>query len=538
MIDPADQNYSTNVFRVKESTHPLLQKRSLFALGKRREMGDGAVYTIYAVKDKGDKSYKVDGKVGTYTVPKTLDEKYGDLTLKDVDADAFAEIGDSAIQSAEVANVPKLSPKKDGKLEVVEVPGRGDCFFQAVAYCLLADEDFLETVDFEPWESEADLKATKDERKEKNLMKTSDAWIARLRKRVSKRATVAMYLHAREMALQTLDRNRYVKIVKKAEENKKTDDLQAGDVYKDGGHWYFVHGNGKPNEQLDERPYPLIWASSKSEKEWKKEEKTDLEAKEKDADGQGEIAGHKLVLEKCNTFKEFKAFILTSDYWADERAVEVLAKELEINILVKDVGYGVNKTGVNADRKKTVILHRTGQHFNAMRKRGTTKYVFDTNGKIVKSLTEQGGGGQDSDEENAEEVPKAKAVNSEEKVEEVSKAKERTSEEKVEEDAEEVPAVTSEDNAEVAPAVTSEDNAEVAPAVTSEDNAEVAPAVTSEEENGDTNSAVETTEISEKETKNKGVPEAVSSGGRKRSKRIKNSTVKTKKVSVHTNVPF
>ena len=503
MIDPADQNYSTNVFRVKESTHPLLQKRSLFALGKRREMGDGATYTIYAVKDKGDKSYKVDGKVGTYTVPKTLDEKYGDLTLKDVDADAFAEIGDAAIQSAEVADAPKSSPKKDGKLEVVEVPGRGDCFFQAVAYCVLADEDFLETVDFEPWESDADLKATKEERKEKNLMKTSDAWIARLRKRVSKKATVAMYLHAREMALQTLDRTRYVKIVKQSEENKKTD-LQAGEVYKDGGHWYFVHGNGKPNEQLDERPYPLIWASSKSEKEWKKEEKADLEAKEKDPDGQGEIAGHKLVLEKCNTFKEFRAFILTSDYWADERAVEVLAKELEINILVKDVGYGVNKTGVNADRNKTVILNRAGQHFNPMRKRGTLKFVFDTNGKIVKSLMGQSGGGDEPAEETDDAAEPNAAVESDEE----PAAQEA---EEAAHDAEE-PAQDAEE-----PAQEAEEPAQEAekPAQEAEEPAKEAeePAVSAEEP-------------------------AVSAGGRKRSKRSKKSSAKTKKVNVHTNVPF
>jgi len=405
MIDPTDQNHSTNVFRVKESSSTILQKRTLFALGKRRETADGADYTIYTVKDKGDKAYKVEAKVGAYTVPKSLDEKYGDLTAKDVDPDAFAEIGDSAIQSVEVVKPPK-SPKsqKDDKLDVVQVPGRGDCFFQSVAYCVLADNDFLDTVDFEPWESEEDLKASKQERR--NAMKTSDEWIGRMRKRVSKRATVAMYLHAREMALQTLDRSKYVKLVKRAEEATKTGELETGDVYKDDGHWYFVHGNGKPHEQLDERPYPAIWGDSKTEKEWKKEQDVDLQQKGKDQDGQGEIAGHKLFLQKCNTFKEFKSFILTSDYWADERAVAVLAGELEINILVKDTGYGVNaSTGVNPDRKKTVILQRTGQHFNAMHKKGTQKFVFDTNGKIVRSMTGMSGGGDDVKTDEAKVEP-------------------------------------------------------------------------------------------------------------------------------------
>jgi len=392
MIDPNDQNHSTNVFRVKESTNPLLQKKVLFSLGKRREVAEGASYTIYTVKDLGDKSYKVEGKAGTYVVPKSFDEKYGDLTAKDVDVDAFADIGDAAIQAVETVPV-KDAEKGLGKgpekgLSVVKIPGKGDCFFQSVAYCILADDKFLDTVDFEPWVSEEDLKV-KDR---KNPMKLSEEWIGRLRQMVSKRATVTMYLHARALALQTLDRKQYVQLMKEADEAVKSD--KAGTVYLDDGNWYYVHGKDKSNEQLEERPYPPIWNGSKSEKEWRKEQDADLDAKKKDPDGEGEIVGHKVFLQKCSTFKEFKKFILTSDYWADERALEVLAKELELNILIKDDHYGVNATtGMNQEMTMTIILQRTGQHYNAMYKTGTSKFVFDTSGKIVSKLTNKHGGG-------------------------------------------------------------------------------------------------------------------------------------------------
>jgi hypothetical protein len=184
-----------------------------------------------------------------------------------------------------------------------------------------------------------------------------------------------------------------------------------------------------------------------------------------------------LFLQKCNTFKEFKSFILTSDSWADERAVAVLAGELEINILVKDTGYGVNaSTGVNPDRKKTVILQRTGQHFNAMHKKGTQKFVFDTNGKIVRSMTGMSGGGDDV----------------------------KTDEAKVEPEG-------------------SDDEAKVEPEG-SDDEAKVEP-----EGSDDANSPTKV------ETK---VPAPAKKGGRKRSKRNKKTTGKTRKIVVHTDTPF
>lgn len=416
MIDPSDQNHQTNVFRVKESSHPLLQKRALFALGKRRDAPDGAVYTIYLVKEVDKGSYKVENRVGSYSVPKTFDEKYGDLTVKDVDTEAFADIGDAAIQAAETVEVPEKGNKGVvPNLDVVQIPGRGDCFFQSVAYCILADDKFLDEVDFEPWISEDDLKATSQERKQKNLMSTSDAWIARLRERVSDGATVAMYLHGHEMALQSLDRKLYVKLMHAAESPQKKSDT-AGDVYKEGSKWYYSHGPGKPSEQLDSRPYPPIWNESQSEKEWIAEQAADLKLKSADADGAGEITAQKQFLERCTSFKRFKSFIKTADYWADERAVEVLADRLQINILIVDVGYGANSvTGVHSERSKTVILQRTGQHYNAMFKTGTSKYVFDTTGKIVSKLNvdlkkKKGGGEVVTDDEEDEDDADAQNV--------------------------------------------------------------------------------------------------------------------------------
>jgi hypothetical protein len=404
MIDPADQNHSTNVFRVKESSHPMLPKKTLFALGKRRETSGGAEYTIYTVKDLGDKAFKVVSKVGNYEVPKSLDEKFGDLTGKDADPEAFAEIGDTAIQSAEaVRPEPKAAPELEN-MEAVEVPGHGDCFFQSVAYCILADSKFLDSVEdgVGPFGSDDDLKATKKERKPETVMKTSDAWIARMRERVAEHATLSMYQHAKEMALQTLDRKQYVALMHKAADAKKGDEMESGDVYKDGGDWYFVHGKKKDGsnklpEQLESTPYPAIWNGSMPEKQWVREEKSDLELKKQDGtDGPGEIRGHELFLKKCDTFKNFKAFIRTQDYWADERAVQVLADRLEINILVNIVGVGVNaSTGMHPDRSKTIILQRIGQHYNPMHKTGSPKFVFDTNGKIVSALAGKTGGADD-----------------------------------------------------------------------------------------------------------------------------------------------
>jgi hypothetical protein len=529
MIDPSDQNHQTNVFRVKESSHPLLQKRALFALGKRRDAPDGAVYTIYLVKEIDKGAYKVDTRVGAYSVPKTFDEKYGDLTVKEVDTEAFADIGDAAIQAAETVEVADKKGDSKGStppnLDVVQIPGRGDCFFQSVAYCILADDKFLAEVDFEPWISEDDLKATAQERKQKNLLTTSDAWIARMRERVSDGATVAMYLHGHEMALQSLDRKLYVKLMHAAESPQKKSDATAGDVYKEGSKWYYVHGPGKASEQLDSRPYPPIWNESQSEKKWISEQAEDIKLKSKDPDGAGEITAQKQFLERCTSFKRFKAFIKTAEYWADERAVDVLSDRLQINILILDVGYGANSvTGVHADRSKTIILQRTGQHYNAMFKTGTSKYVFDTAGKIVSKLNvdlkkKKGGGNEEVDEELEEE--NANAVKSGGAGEGEIKNKDPESEENE--------GAKPEENEGAKPETTEGAEPETTEgAVTEQETTEGVEPETNEGVKPETNEGAVTE------------PKTTEGGSVKRSKknRSKSSSTRKKKIVIHTDVPF
>ena len=551
MIDPADQNHSTNVFRVKESSHPMLPKKTLFALGKRRETPSGAEYTIYTVKDLGDKAFKADAKVGKYEVPKSLDEKFGDLTAKDADPDAFAEIGDSAIQSAEaVRPEPKAASSELDNMEVVEVPGRGDCFFQSVAYCILADNKFLDSVEdgVGPFGSDEDLQASKKERKPDNVMKTSDAWIARMRERVAEYATLSMYQHAKEMALQTLDRKQYVALMHKAMDAKKGDELESGDVYKDGSDWYFVHGKRKDGstklpEQLESTPYPAIWNGSMSEKQWVREQESDLDLKKKDgSDGPGEIRGHELFLERCNSFKNFKAFIKTQDYWADERAVQVLADRLEINILVNIVGLGVNAaTGMHPDRTKTIILQRIGQHYNPMHKTGSSKYVFDTKGKIVSALAGKTGGGDDSDNEHdmvggVNNAPQEETVNDSDDGEATEKKDGVTNNNNTPDES----ATSDEESESVnAPTNGNESNVttgnEIDTAKSNEGNTKVATTEGTSVPKSNEDKPNEAKQTTEKPAEN---AEPVKEGGKKRSKKLRFAKNTSRKLKVHNdNMP-
>jgi hypothetical protein len=536
MIDPVDQNHATNVFRVKESTTPLLQKKALFALGKRRETSSGAEYTIYTVKDLGDKSFKVDAKVGVYAVPKSLDEKHGDLTDKDANAEAFAEIGDSAIQAAEKVAPEKEKAAKTDKLDVIAIPGRGDCFFQSVAYSILADDKFLTALGDPapaPWDDDG-LKqlresATKEARTPEHLMDTSAKWIDALRRRVSKNATVSMYQHAKEMMLQTLDRKEYIRLMHAATAAKADDDHSPGDVYKDGEDWYVVNGDDPP-EQLNFTPYEAVWKGSKTEKEWRREEEADLKLKENDPDGQGEITGQKLFQTNCTTFKKFKKFITTSNYWADERAVEVLAKELEINILVVIAGLGVNASTGMGESAKTIILQRDGQHYNSMYKRGTNTFVFKTNGSIVSELVTKSGGAAIAPESD-DELDPAKPTDSEPGEGDKSETDMTESVKPAE------PETTDKPDAKESDAKEPE---------AKEPEAKASDAIESDAEPPETQTPAETKPNTEaKESDDEVMPAAPKevtpkpSGGRKRSKKLKFAPANTsRKLVVHTDAPF
>jgi len=520
----------------------MLQAKTLFALGKQRATSEGVEYTIYTVKDAGDKAFRVDGKIGMYKVPSSLNEKYGDLTLKDVDTDAFGEIGDMAIQAAEIAKPEKeksktgKKPKGLEKLDVVVIPGLGDCFFQSVAYCILADDSFLDSNKNEdPWKSEADLKATEEQRSDP--MEASGKWIAPLRKRVADHATTEMYLHARTMALQTLDRREYLKLANQAETTKKSE--TPGSVYEDDGHWYFVHEDGAA-EQLAKSPYPKDWKGSKSDEAWVAQQETDLTEKEKDADGAGEIAGHRRFLKKCKTFAKFQAFIKTSDYWADDYAIEILAQRLRLNILIADIGYGVNSTTGDVSSEMTLILQRTGQHFNAMFKKGTSKYVMRTDGPIVSGLKGKRGGGDDStDKEETEEPGKDDTPITDPETEKDS-ADEETEPAQTETDETKTPDQDTKKD-ETSDSETSPDTPSTEEKVESDEKKEKEDSSTSEESKDSSTAESKDSSASESKDSSEATPTPMpkTEGGKKQSKKRKPPPRKvSKRVQVLTDVPF
>ena len=415
MIDPSDQNHTTNVYRVKESTNSKLQNKSLFSLGTRRIKSEGVEYNLYRVKDAGDKSYKVEAKVGVFKVNEEMNKKYGDLSHKDADVAAFAEIGDDAIQSAEIAEKGDIPDKKgepgngpnantildENGLEIVKIPGRGDCFFQSVAYCILADSKFLKAnKDEAPWAHENfEVPDNYD------AMKKSEDWIPILRKHVARAVAAADYVHAREMAFQLLDRKKYVKMSTQIKDAKPS--KVPGSIFLQKKKWYLVDGKGEEELILytgKGRPFPPIWEESKTTVDkWREEEKMDAEKMEGDADAAGSRTHMQHVL-KCSTINEYKTYIKTSDYWADEFAVNALAIALNLNIIILDRHVGINcNSGKTGDDKSSVIVIRDGQHYEALKAGDRSVFGAKSKMQIIKDCLKIKSGGGD-DPVTAEEV--------------------------------------------------------------------------------------------------------------------------------------
>jgi len=405
MIDSSDQNHKTNVYRVLNSEQ--LKEGLLFALGKPRKVDEGYEYAVYEVEPDDDQ-YRVVKKIATYVVGDDKHEMYDDLS-QTKNTKAFESIGEPQLLTEAKPKGKKEKKKghlvdelmEENTLEVVAIPGKGDCFFQAVAYAALDDASFLKTASQQS-KTWGKLEIPKGD----DPMKRSKLVGKVFRDLVSKNISEDVYVTSRERAFIALNRAAYVKQHDKLKEKSE----KKGSIYQEKDAFYLRTEEG--DVELRGKPFVTQWEEGKH-KEWIKAAASDVSEKQKLDDVYGGDTKYYESVLKLDTFESFKEFILSSDYWADENAMLILRKKLGINFIifdrVLDICEPVGKFNVD---QYSAFLEKNGAHFNIITG-GENKFMWRKSdiamqrviSKFQKGGAQVGGGDDDPIKEEVDATP-------------------------------------------------------------------------------------------------------------------------------------